>query len=134
MNYDEMKTGENNTINTNYEYHRSETQKLPTATIAEKEKSSFLFLVSTIVTGIVGFIVGIVYGNTFPAIEYEYEYAVIQKGDLIPVETFNWPVTFGTWIVFALAALGFWAIYCHLANQEETIKELKMLNSKIKSE
>ena len=133
MNYDEMKTGENNKINANYEYHRSETQKSPMATIAEKEKRSFLFLVSTIVTGIVGFIVGIIYGNAFPAIEYEYEFANIQKGDLIPVETFNWPVVFGVWIAFAVIALGFWAIYCHIDNQEETIKELKLLNKTIKS-
>lgn len=100
----------------------------------ENKERSFLFLVSTIITGIIGFIFGIVYGNAFPAIKYEYEYANIQAGDLLPVETFNWPVAFGTWIVFAIIALGFWALYCHLANQEETIKELKILNSKVKSE
>lgn len=116
MNYDEMKTGENNKINANYEYHRSENKNLPVITIDAYSK---LFMNITFAVAAFGFIAGIVFGFAIPM-------GVIHA-------RFNWPLMLGVWIVFAMAALGFWAIYCHLNNQEETLIELKRISTKLEN-
>lgn len=116
MNYDEIKTGENNKINTNYEYHKSEKKKTPMITI---DAHSQLFMVITFVIAALGLIAGIVFGFAIP------------MGHIY--ERFNWPLMLGIWIVFALTGVGYWAIYCHLKNQEEVIIELKKLSNKLTS-
>lgn len=128
MNYEEMKTGEKNTFNTTVSAEKDDArQKMSYVTI---DVRSGLFKVIAFVCVAVGVVLGIVLGFAFPLSVIDASYTFLDVTD----EVFNWVLMLGTWVFFAVVSVGFWAIYCHLANQEETIKELKNLNKKVKSE
>lgn len=84
---------------------------------------SGLFKVLTIVISVVGFIAGIVLGVIAPMTVLDQEYTILERTK----EAFNWPLMIGVWLAFAVIAVSFWAVYCHLNNQEETLQELKRL-------
>lgn len=128
MNYEEMKTGEKNTFNTAVPMEKDEASQKPTYVTIDVR--SGLFKVIAFVCAAVGVVLGVVLGFAFPLSVIDTSYTFLDVTD----EVFNWVLMLGTWVLFAVTAVGFWALYCHLANQEETIKELKILNSKIKSE
>ena len=122
MNYDEMKTGESNKINTTHEPYKSEKKETPIITI---DAYSQLYQKIAIVIAALGLVAGIVLGFALPMSVREYSFSNHAT------EIFNWPLMLGIWISFAVTAIGFWAIYCHLNNQEETLIELKRINSKL---
>ncbi len=122
MNYDEIKTGENNKINTNLEIHNSKNKEIPMITI---DAHSTLFQIITIAIAALGLVAGIVLGFALPMSVREYSFSKYAT------EIFNWPLMLGIWITFAVIALGSWAMYCHLNNQEETLIELKRINSNL---
>ena len=132
MNYEEMKAGKSNAFNTNTVESdapkNSENEGIfknvtPQVTI---DVHSWAFKIAAIGCIILGLIVGIVSGFVFPVTEVEGVY--FERVE----ETFNWVMMLGVWISFGILSLSFWGLYCHLENQEETIKQLKFLNSKIK--
>ena len=122
MNYDEMKKGESAKINVEAAKQITNNSTRSIAAIGLVDIRSGIFKILTIIISVLGFLSGIVYGAMFP---------MVKIGRTVSEEAFNWPLMIGIWVAFALTAISFWAIYCHLSNQEETIAELKRLNYNI---
>lgn len=131
MNYDEMKTGESTKINMEAAKPIKNNSAHSIAAIGLVDIRSGIFKIITIIIAALGFFSGIIYGAMLPLTKLDYKYPTAKIGDMVPKEAFNWPLMIGIWVAFALIAISFWAIYCHLSNQEETIAELKRLNYNI---
>ena len=127
MNYEEMTSGGNTVYDSIVKEGREARQKTPYVMI---DVRSTTFKIVAIICAVFGVMAGFVCGFAFPIIELDESFKYIEVAE----ESFNWVLMLGVWAAFASIAVAFWAVYCHLANQEETIKELKLLNMKIKSE
>ncbi len=127
MNYEEM-TSRGNTVYDSIVKDSSEAKpKTPYVMIDVRSK---MFKIVAIICAAFGAMAGFICGFAYPIVKLDESYQYLE----VTKESFNWVLMLGVWAAFASIAVAFWAVYCHLANQEETIKELKLLNLKIKSE
>lgn len=129
MNYDEI-TGRSekmslNLDNLNYKKNSANQMSyIDSMDTNERFTKAKLFKIATIIVFILGFIFGIICGVSIPMISSDSLYS-------LPEETFNWVLMLTIWVATAISSLSFWAVYCHLSNQEEAIAELKHINDNI---
>lgn len=92
-----------------------------------KKSMSNMYKAFSIVIAIVGFIIGITLGKVYPILTVEYEYPSIQMGDTTTIEHFNLPIMLYAWVTTVIVFFLFWAIYCHLKNQESVLSKLEAM-------
>lgn len=92
--------------------------------VSHNSTKSGLYKFVSIFVLIVGFVSGIVIGNIYKIQSITYKYPLIKEGEEI-VEHFNTILMLGIWFSSILVALLFWAIYCHLMNQETIISKIE---------
>lgn len=100
-----------------------ETRKNLEETKTQKHTASIVFIVIDCIVGLIGFIVGIICGNTYPIITVE-KYESILNGTIKEnVENFNTPLMWYVWIATAI-------LLCILIGITVIIRKLENIENK----
>ncbi len=92
---------------------------------SQKHVASIVFIVIDCIVGLIGFILGIVCGNTYPIITVE-KYESILNGTITEnVENFNTPLMWYVWIATAILLCILIGITVIIRNQEKLMTYLK---------
>lgn len=79
----------------------------------------------------IGLVSGVIAGNTFKAIYTEKVANKFAGYSEKLMERFNVFLMIQVWVAFAILAFIFWAIYCHLNNQERLMLELQSIKNEL---